>query len=921
MKFSEAEVLEVLRFLGTKAYGDPEKLDGRCFFLVREGFHSIRNNSAQHLAGMLKELARDYPSGPKGAWVRIEVGRQLVSVCGDAVGAEVVLTEALDELKKLADWGEHVRARLIRDADIWITTTTRPRAGSREDALGQAYLLRGFARVERVEMVGALADLSDARPLLTKTENEHRLVNIDHNLASVWLQLGDHERAIETAQRAARRYETPSWTGWTGLPEPIEWNGINAMRRVEARARLARGGKDDVLEARRLLGEIVSDNMLQWLPETYCDAVLLLMESWLIEPCTAAERERCWQRIAPAIGRLERRDETLRARCSLLRGRLAMARGELNEAEQLLTETAERAKELRHPALALEVLVAQGGCRLKAGHPDDALASYERAAEEMVALVVGQQLWLMPTAMAAFQQRFDELLDGAFRAWEQLRATDSGPEHLARCYALAQRFHGFESWCWLLMASPRLETEAVVNLRAEQRRLYSDYEQLLREPAGSPRGQLKLKKARDTLLAKLDSVQSRLAAANNVAPAMEGADFDLASVQACLAPGELLIECVDLPRQALAFVLSHDAVDILPLPLGSGWRDALGDLARWADSRDEMPLVTDVPALVELATQLLGDPEQPSGRTWLGERLAAGDVETLLWSPAGVFSRVPLAALPFRGRALGRDVAIVNVRSGSLLAWQRSVAHHEPGEPRLLALGNPSYPEQQVARLVQRSLVAGRDLSPLPGTAREVLELGKLFASPAELERLDAIDTPAAFSGELNGERYRLLLGDSANKRALTAAALADATVLHFACHGHVVAEAPSLSALALTIDTESVAGDPSGGLLHLDELVQLRGDYELVALSACESDRGAVRSHASETSLAWAAQLAGAKRVLATRWKISDEQASRLVPGFYRRWLAGEPPAVALRNLITEIDGSMPVREWAALTMWGEPR
>jgi CHAT domain-containing protein len=68
----------------------------------------------------------------------------------------------------------------------------------------------------------------------------------------------------------------------------------------------------------------------------------------------------------------------------------------------------------------------------------------------------------------------------------------------------------------------------------------------------------------------------------------------------------------------------------------------------------------------------------------------------------------------------------------------------------------------------------------------------------------------------------------------------------------------------------------------------------ELVTLSACDTGRGAVAGGEGVLGLQRALQLSGARSVLASLWKVPDEDTHRLMREFYKRLWSEKPLAKA---------------------------
>jgi CHAT domain-containing protein len=119
--------------------------------------------------------------------------------------------------------------------------------------------------------------------------------------------------------------------------------------------------------------------------------------------------------------------------------------------------------------------------------------------------------------------------------------------------------------------------------------------------------------------------------------------------------------------------------------------------------------------------------------------------------------------------------------------------------------------------------------------------------------------------------------------------AMAEARVIHLACHGTMRLEEPFASGLVL-------AGDQ---LLTVSSVLETRLRAHLVVASACES--ASIPADLADQVVNFAAALlhAGSHAVLATAFAVDDFTALMLATRFYAEWRTGIPGAQALRAAV----------------------
>lgn len=160
------------------------------------------------------------------------------------------------------------------------------------------------------------------------------------------------------------------------------------------------------------------------------------------------------------------------------------------------------------------------------------------------------------------------------------------------------------------------------------------------------------------------------------------------------------------------------------------------------------------------------------------------------------------------------------------------------------------------------------------------------------LPRLPGARAEAAEIARIVPRARATILRDTSATEAGVRAAAAGKAVVHFATHAIVRDDDPFGSFLALG---QAPGGTEADGLLTAQEVYGWNLQADLIVLSACRSAGGRVTGDGVAT-FARAFIYAGTPSLIASLWDVADEPTNRLLPGFYRAWLGGQPKARALR-------------------------
>ena len=151
---------------------------------------------------------------------------------------------------------------------------------------------------------------------------------------------------------------------------------------------------------------------------------------------------------------------------------------------------------------------------------------------------------------------------------------------------------------------------------------------------------------------------------------------------------------------------------------------------------------------------------------------------------------------------------------------------------------------------------------------------------------------------------------------------LAKYRIIHFATHGLLNNKHPELSGLVLSLVDKQ--GKTRDGFLKLQDIYDMKLRADLVVLSGCQTGLGEEINGEGLVGLTRGFMYAGASRVVASLWSISDLATATLMAEFYKSMENGMRPAAALRAAQIQMWKQQQWKSpyyWAAFQIQGEWR
>jgi CHAT domain-containing protein len=539
---------------------------------------------------------------------------------------------------------------------------------------------------------------------------------------------------------------------------------------------------------------------------------------------------------------------------------IRLRRGEVEPSLALARRLVEAQQAAGDPGGIAGSQMLLGRALLAAGRPEEAAPPLARglAAFEGVRASLGAS-----EERATFQSRWDE--NYAYLALAHARAgrVADALRTLDGCRARELRAFYEASGS----GSPRVPADLVRDLRSAEAELAEAQAQLFSQyalpPSARARNVAQLETRCERLRSRVTEAGRRI---ERIAPALArkaglAAPLDVAALQRALGSDQAMLAYLVGEDRTLAFLVTRDRLE---------WRELA-----WGES-----------ALRTRVEEWVGALEAGGGDAW--RQPAALLADSLLggWGSAEharivyVVRDGPLHYLPFEPllvrrsgggrRALVERCDVVYASSPSLLLAEAA----RPGAQGLAAFGDPTAAAASEA-VAMRALGPGARLGSLPHARREAEGLRAYY--------------PEA----------RVFLGPEATEARMRSE-LGRASMLHVAAHGFADERHPRFSGLLLARDS-SASGSAADGVLQAFELLDTPCRADLVTLSACETGRGRLVRGEGMLGLASALQMAGARNLVVSQWKVDDAATAEFMLAFYRHLSAGAEPAAALARVKRE--------------------
>jgi CHAT domain-containing protein len=270
-----------------------------------------------------------------------------------------------------------------------------------------------------------------------------------------------------------------------------------------------------------------------------------------------------------------------------------------------------------------------------------------------------------------------------------------------------------------------------------------------------------------------------------------------------------------------------------------------------------------------------------------------GAVATLYLSPDGVYNQINLEAIPTPDGKYVIDNSNILLISNTKDLFMNKIKTRVVAEKEYaMMFGNPQFylqttPGQPLASSgLTRS--TAEVVSPLPGTKAEIEELDELLNRKGwSIDKFTEIKASEPSIKEVSNPRVFHVATHGFFKEAPKASNL-DQEYNETAAYDNPLLKTGLLLAGAGDVLNQSQYNyNVDNGILTAYEAMNLNLDQtDLVVLSACETGLGEVQAGEGVYGLQRAFLVAGARTIVMSLFKVSDEATQQLMVKFYRKWI-----------------------------------
>lgn len=327
--------------------------------------------------------------------------------------------------------------------------------------------------------------------------------------------------------------------------------------------------------------------------------------------------------------------------------------------------------------------------------------------------------------------------------------------------------------------------------------------------------------------------------------------------------------------------------------------------------------------LIRLSQMLLGPVASKLGRKRL-VIVAQGPLQYLS------FGALPTPTSPERGgppsrqgvrSATGEPLLtnheIVSLPSTSVMVeFRRDLSRRKRAARKLIVLADPVFAEDD-PRIKDGVKTSSTEQTDKNDTDDKSVSDVVRSANDVNLVRFDRLPLSRReaelITAGIPKDQFLQVLDFSANRAAATNPDVGQFQIVHFATHSLINNRHPELSGIVLSLVDDQ--GRPQDGFLRLHEIYNLKLGADLVVLSACQTALGKDIRGEGLIGLTRGFMYAGAPRVVATLWKVSDSATAEFMSRFYQNMLRkGMSPAASLRAAQLSLRRE---KQWAAPYYW----